>query len=121
MIDKLAIQLDNFPRSVSQVRCFTHILNLVVKSIMRQFNVPDKKKGDITDKATRELHRLAGNIEHEELLSQSGIEQQDGDVGSMDNVEGWIDEWNEMDADELMALESAIQPVRFLLTKISQL
>jgi len=36
---------------------------------MRQFDVSDKKMGDIADEATQELHRLAGNIEHEELLS----------------------------------------------------
>jgi len=39
----------------------------------------------------------------------------------MDNVEGWIDERDEMDTNELTALESAIQPVRFLLTKVSRL
>jgi hypothetical protein len=43
MIEELAIQLNNFPGSASQVRCFVHILNLVVKSIMHQFDVPDKK------------------------------------------------------------------------------
>ncbi len=41
---------------------------------MCQFDVPDKKKGDVADEATWELHRLAGNIEHKELLSQSGVE-----------------------------------------------
>ena len=53
---------------------------------MCQFDIPDKKKGDIADEATQELHRLAGDIEHEELLSQSGVEQQDGNVGSIDNI-----------------------------------
>jgi hypothetical protein len=80
----------------------------VVKSIMCQFDVPDKKKGDVTDNATRELHRLAGELEHEELLSQSGIGQQDGNMGSMDNVEGWADEWDEMDTDDLMALDNDV-------------
>ncbi len=66
IINKLAIQLDNFPGSISQVWCFTHILNLVVKSIMHQFNVPEKKKGEVADKATLELQKLAGDIECEE-------------------------------------------------------
>jgi hypothetical protein len=52
MIDELAIQLDDFPRSASQVWCFAHILNLVVKSIMHQFDVPNKKKSDVADDAT---------------------------------------------------------------------
>ena len=88
---------------------------------MRQFDVLDKKKEAVADEATRELHKLAGDIEHEELWSQSGVEQQDGNTGSKDNMEGWIDEQDEMDADELMALESAIQLVHFLLTKVSRL
>jgi hypothetical protein len=74
--------------------------------------------GDVTDKATWKLHRLAGDIECKELLSQSGVEQQ-GDVGSKNNMEGWINEHAEMDREELMALDNADQPVHFLLTKIS--
>ncbi len=85
---------------------------------MHQFDVPDKKMGDVADEATWELHRLAGDIEHEELMSQSGIEQQ-GDVGSKDNVEGWVDEHAKMDTEELTALDNAVQPVHFLLTKVS--
>jgi hypothetical protein len=73
MINELAIQLNDFPGSVSQVWCFAHILNLVVKSIMRQFNVPEKKKGEVADKATLELQKLAGDIEGEESLFPGGI------------------------------------------------
>ncbi len=54
-----------------------------------------------------------------QIIIQSGIEQQDGNVGSKDNVEGWVDEQAEMDTDELIALDNAIQPVHFLLTKVS--
>jgi len=43
--------------------------------------------GNVTNKATWELYRLAGDIECKELLSQSGVEHQ-GDVGSKNNVEG---------------------------------
>jgi len=87
---------------------------------MCQFDIPDKKMGDIANKATRELHRLAGNIKHKELLSQSGsVEQQDVNVGSKNNIEGWVDEQAEIDMDELTALDNAVQPVRFLLTKVS--
>lgn len=121
MIDELAIQLNDFPGSASRVRCFAHILNLVVKSIMRQFDLPDKKMVGVMDDATRELHKLAGDIEHEDLMSQNGVGQKDGggDVEGKDNVEGWVDVRDEMNADELAALDQAVQPVRFLLTKVS--
>ena len=121
MIDELAIQLDDFPGSVSRVRCFAHILNLVVKSIMRQFNVPEKKKGEVADKATLELQKLAGDIEREESSFPCGVWQEDGEEASRDNVEGWVDERDEMDTDELQALDNAIRPVHFLLTKVSRL
>jgi hypothetical protein len=43
---------------------------------MRQFDVSDKKMGDIANEATWELHRLAGDIKHKALLFQSGgVEQ----------------------------------------------
>jgi len=48
------------------VQYFAHILNLVVKSIICQFNIPEKKKGEVADKATLELQKLAGDIEHKE-------------------------------------------------------
>ncbi|KAF8964442.1 hypothetical protein BDZ97DRAFT_1624243, partial [Flammula alnicola] len=38
MIDHLATLLAEFPGSANQTRCFTHILNLVAKCIMRQFD-----------------------------------------------------------------------------------
>jgi hypothetical protein len=56
---------------------------------MHQFDIPDKKKGDVVDDATQELHKLASDIECEELLSQSSVGQQDGDGdGSKNNMEG---------------------------------
>jgi hypothetical protein len=103
------------------VWCFAHILNLVVKSIMHQFDVPEKKKGEVADKATLKLQKLAGDIECKESLFPCGVWQEDGEEASRDNMEGWVDEQDKMDTDELQALDNAIQPVCFLLTKVSRL
>ena len=76
MINKLAEQLVDFPRALNRAHCFTHILNLVVKSIMHQFNVLDKWKqlhvG--TDDSTYSLLNLAGNIEVEDMETAAGQE-----------------------------------------------
>jgi hypothetical protein len=40
-------------------------------------------------------------------------------VGSRDNIEGWVNEWDEIDAGKLTALDNAIQLVHFLLAKVS--
>lgn len=44
MIAEMANILEDFPGAANQTRCFLHILNLTAKSILRQFEVPRKKK-----------------------------------------------------------------------------
>ena len=98
---------------------FTHVLNLVVKSIIRQFDLPNSKSDKILDEANKELLSLAGNIEFEEddLARREG---EDGVGGEDDNVEGWIDERTLMTEAELDELDKSVEPVRVLLTKVSQ-
>ena len=68
MIEELTNLLDDFPGPANQTQCFLHILNLIVRSIIRQFDLPKSKKasdgadeGDPTlDAAMRELLKLAG-------------------------------------------------------------
>jgi hypothetical protein len=92
-----------------------------VKNIIRQFDLPKKKKtstdddnlrvGDL-DHATAKLLRLAGDIDLEEEIMA------DGDDGEDDNVDGWIDECEEMTEEELRELAESVGLVRLLLTKI---
>ena len=81
MIAELANLLDNFPGPANQTRCFAHILNLVVKSVIQQFDLPKSKGGRILDDAVKELLSLAGNIEFEEdeLARRDGKEGEDED------------------------------------------
>ena len=122
MIEELANLLDDFPGPANQMWCFLHILNLVVKSIIRQFNLPKSKKtsddGDeddpMLDAATMELLKLTGDIDLE-ITASAG----DGDDSvEDDDDEGWIDEHDEMTEAELNELAINVQPVRLLLTKV---
>jgi hypothetical protein len=99
---------------------FTHILNLVVKSVIHQFDLPKSKGGKILDDATKELLSLAGNIELEED-ELAGRDGKDGEENEDDNVEGWIDECLLMTDVELDELDDSIEPVQLLLTKVSLL
>jgi hypothetical protein len=123
MIEELGILIDDFPGPENQTRCFLHVLNLVVKSIIRQFDLPKSKKTpdneedeeDITE-ATKELLKLAEEIEREEeLTGASGDEE---DAVEDDNYEGWVDEREEMTEGELRRLTKSVQPVRLLLSKV---
>jgi len=113
MIEELANLLDDFPGSANQTRCFMHVLNLVVKSIIRQFDLPKAQADKALDDAAEELLNLAGDIELEEELYAA--EDEDGED---DNNEGWIDEREEMMATELKELDSLVRPIRLLLTKV---
>jgi hypothetical protein len=118
MITELASLLDDFPGPANQTRCFAHVLNLVVKSIIRQFDLPDSKNGKIFNDGAKELLNLAGDIEVEEdVASRDG---EDGVAGEDDNIEGWIDERTLMDDEDLKELEESVEPVCVLLTKVSR-
>ena len=124
MIEELANLLDDFPGPANQMRCFLHILNLVVRSIIRQFDLPKSKKtldgadeGDPTlDAATRELLKLAGDIDLEEQITVSAGD--DNEVAD-DDEEGWVDEHEDMTEEDLKELAASVQPVWLLLTKVT--
>jgi len=116
MIDQLTANLVDFPGASNQVRCFAHILNLVVKSIMHQFDMP-KKRWDATTDET--LEKLAGNIEAEEDTMQAEKDiPKDGLI--QDNEEGWVDEQDDMTEEDIEKLEESVWPIRFLLTKVDE-
>jgi len=90
MIEHLSTLVDNFPGAPNQTRCFTHILNLVAKSVLRQFDVA-KKSGPVDseqlDDATRELALLAQELD----LGPDGAnndENDDEDEGDEENDGG---------------------------------
>jgi hypothetical protein len=62
MIDALVAA---FPGAANQTHCFTHILNLVVKVILHQFDAP--KSGEAKDPASQAILELAGDIGREEV------------------------------------------------------
>jgi len=119
MVEELANIIDDFPGPANQTRCFLHVLNLVVKSIMRQFDLLKSKKtsGDdddnSLDQAMRELLSLVGDINLEEQIMA------DGDEADDDDDDRWIDKCEEMTEDKLKELADSVGPVRWLLTKVN--
>lgn len=124
MIEELAILINDFPGPENQTRCFLHILNLVVKSIIRQFDLPKPKKtsdneeGDenYTDEATKEHLKLADEIECEEEITAGAGDEKDATEDN--NVKGWIDEREEMTEADLEELEESVKPVKLLMNKV---
>ena len=126
MIDKLAGQLAEFPGAPNCAHCFMHILNLVVKSILNQFDAPRmwRKLDPKTDERSLTELDLASDIEAEELEMQA--EQEDSQEGPEedpynDNNEDWFNERDGMVQEEIDELEERVQPIRVLLTKVGKL
>ncbi len=116
MIDALAEIVVAFPGAANRTRCFTHILNLVVKVILRQFDVPKANADEALDVASQALVDLAGDIEMEEAVMD---ERTDDEAEDDDGEEGQIDPRNGMSQDERDELDTAVRPVRLVLVKVS--
>jgi nucleoside-diphosphate-sugar epimerase len=111
MISELGDLLDEFPGAANQTRCFTHVINLVVKSILRQFDVPKAKANETLNNATETLLQVAENIAGEDS------DEMTGDDDLEDNTEGWVDERDFMTEEDRVVLDASVQPVRLVLTR----
>jgi hypothetical protein len=116
MIRQLEGLIDEFKGPESQTRCFTHILNLIAKSIIQQFDVPRAQANKVFDEPTTALIELAGNIDIEE--QEMAKSDDDGDDEDAKNTEDWVDERSTMNMEQLTALDKSAQPVRLMLVKV---
>ena len=119
MVEALEKLVERFPGEAARVRCFTHVINLVAKSIIRQFDVPKNLKKDIIDEALAELRVLADDLEREEEETKRGSGTAEGDEeGDDKNTEGWVDEREEMTDEEIAKLEADVKPTCLVLLKV---
>ena len=111
MIDHLATLLEAFPGSANRTHCFTHILNLVAKCIMKQFDSPKKQNGDNDDVDEEDATDLQVALDE--------LENELEDDGVNEDADKWeYDMRMEMTEDEIEELEKNVQPVRRVLTKV---
>ena len=115
-VDELSNLLDDFPGAPNRTWCFTHILNLVAKSILKQFDLPKAKADEALDAAAQALADLAGDIEVEEELMGDDLV---GDDEDDDSSEGLADIRGEMSAEEIVELDESLRPVRLVLVKVN--
>jgi hypothetical protein len=117
MIDALAELVVAFPGAANRTRCFTHILNLVVKVILRQFDMPKDRGDEALDVASRALQDLAGDIDSD-VEEAAGGERSDGDEDD-EKEDGPIDPRDGMSEEEQDKLDVSVRPVRLVLVKVS--
>ncbi|KAF8954220.1 hypothetical protein BDZ97DRAFT_1677370 [Flammula alnicola] len=119
MISELATLLDTFPGAANQTRCFLHIVNLVAKSVLRQFEPPKTKDNNLLSDAAQELAALATDLESTDDGDVMDNEEEALDEVEDDDEDGLQDEHNGMSVVEIAMLEESVQPVRLVLAKAS--
>ena len=116
MIDELSDLLPNYPGAANWCRCFLRIVNLIAKTLLKQFEVPRKDVDAALDAAKQELLELAAGADMEELVmvAEGGLDNND----DADNMDGWVNEMNLLSDDESEELRQSIQPMRLILVKV---
>jgi hypothetical protein len=100
MANHLSCLVPLFDGSTSLVGCFDHTVNLVSKTILKLFNSWAPMVAD------------NGND------GEDGEDIADNDDGEEDNVEGWVNELDNMGKEEQETLKVAVEPVKKVLVKV---
>jgi hypothetical protein len=119
MIDNLDDSLTEFS-SLNRTRCFAHILNLVAKALLKQFDVKTEPATDLNVNE-RLLLENATNIETEELTmpQEPDDDEEDAIDVDIDNDDaGWVGEIEALTPEERIDLDKSIQPVKRTLVKV---
>ena len=107
MMASLANGLVTFPGAVHRVRCLAHIVNLVIKIILKQFDVQKKKKDGGEGKNSGEDNELE---EGEGEMDPGGYEEEEEDMDAIECELG-------REINVLNAAEQA-KPVQQVLVKV---
>lgn len=118
MTTHLSQLLPSFGGEPTQTRCFLHIVNLVAKSILKEFDSQPKTKQTTRD--DEDDDELDGGLSEElSLMREDNEVCGDDDEGIDDDTDGWVDEMEEMGASERKVLRKSLQPVKIMLVKVS--
>ena len=122
MVEHLSTLIENFPGEANRTRCFTHILNLVAKSILRSFDA--KKKVTEGDADVNDVLAGLGRVlELEENVVDTGDgaanDDNEDEEHEDDDEDGLGDGRDGMSEEEVDELDDTLVPVRLMLTKVS--
>ena len=132
MIEHLATLVKTFPGTTNQMRCFAHVLNLVAKSVLRQFEAPKANGNKAMGEAAKELAAVSDELgdDANEIFESGGNEVGDDMEDASDEVanddvvdddkDGLPDERGKLSNVELTNLDKSVKPIRLVLTKVRQ-
>jgi hypothetical protein len=117
MIKELAEFVPGFEGEVGHTRCFLHVVNLVAKSLIHQFDVHgsqaevDEQQPEVTDEADTEGTPADDTTDSDESEEDT----------TADDNDGFVDEVEELGESEKELHIHTIRPVKAVLVKVSTL
>jgi len=129
MINDLMRRVAIFGGEASHMHCFLHVVNLVAKSMICQFDVK-KKDADAALAASEREHERKKLVEDwgsddsddDKVDGElNGMENKGDDGDTTDDDNGWIDKVELLTEREREALKKAIQPLKLVLVKVDNL
>ena len=112
MIDKLETYVLGFGGAANHTQCFLHVINLVEKSLIHQFNMKKKDTDAVLEGMEEPVEEL--RWEQENMLDEDEAE----DMVEVDNNKGWIDEIQMLTAAEHNKWLAIILPLKLVLIKV---
>ena len=123
MFDQLELLIDNFPGPANQTRCFLHILSIMAKSIIKQFDILKTKNGPsnmVTDAVALALAKIAEGLDNEEREEYKNQEQNDDEADDQP-LDAWMEVQDGLTEQEREDINLRVWPVRLMLTKVCKL
>ena len=118
MVTELADLVAHFGGKSMCMRCFLHVINLVVKTVIKVFNLP-KKEGDKGWEILEHKLKTLEETDLEEYLTQTEMgADTDRDLED-DNMNEWINELEFLTDEELAELDDYLKPLHMMLAKVS--
>ncbi|PIL36561.1 hypothetical protein GSI_00250 [Ganoderma sinense ZZ0214-1] len=124
MIEKLVDLLPDFPGEVNHVRCFAHVLNLVAKSLIKQFDAEAEHEQAEVGADEQELLELTRDLEDEErtTLAEEAVANAGAEgENTADNTDDEVDAMAEMSDEEREKFARDVRPVKLVMAKICKI
>ncbi|OJT01922.1 Zinc finger BED domain-containing protein RICESLEEPER 2, partial [Trametes pubescens] len=122
MIVQMGELIETFNGQGSRVHCFAHVLNLVAKSLIVQFNARVEKEARDAEVDEAKLHEPAAGLDLEELTmhteAASQAKAEEGDGENADDPVDEVDPMDELSGPAHAKFQCDVLPVKLLLAKV---
>ncbi len=109
--------LPSFSGQENRTHCFAHVLNLIAKSLLKQFDPPKRKSNGNGNDDNDNLQAVVGGIEIEELEARLKDLEVSGIGGEVDDVDGLVDVTAAFSEEDRQRWQKDIKPVQMALAK----